>query len=403
MFEIDSLVIDLIFKAGATPSPEDLIEGLGGEEIARTRKLFDPDTVDPRVEMQLSPTVPFRKRDERRLMIIDDSVAPMRKDPRTEPVVPVDLRPEKDRLLALMDKLDVRLGRIMALGSWGDAVVVAHSARDLRAIALVSWALDPFVDADGNRRSQQLTPQDFEAKVLAYEKRLEELDEQAILANTGAARFERRDELLVLDMLSDDGTWDVRTSLAVEDSMAAVKQFSTFPGAPAAAGQPAAEPEAAAAPAPAKPAAEPEPPAAPEPAAAPAGPPVRASEYGDDVVLVFPPERWDLDIASAIGTKRWEEVLAPTDGIPGATRDRIYERGAGFLAPLEFLSEVFVDGKPLSKPDFEANAKDAGGGVRTMPVHCPRFGSALLIDTGDRGRFITSKTNAGPDILDLLS
>jgi hypothetical protein len=49
-------------------------------------------------------------------------------------------------------------------------------------------------------------------------------------------------------------------------------------------------------------------------------------------------------------------------------RDKIQRDGAGWIAPLEFLSEVFIDGKPLSKAEFEKGA--TYGGVRSMGVHC---------------------------------
>ena len=87
MLAIDSLVTDLNFAAGDGPDPEALLEALGGEEAIAELKILDPDMQDPRFEMQLSPSRPFRRRNERRLMIIDDSVAPMREDPETQPIM----------------------------------------------------------------------------------------------------------------------------------------------------------------------------------------------------------------------------------------------------------------------------------------------------------------------------
>ena len=93
---VDSLVTDLIFDANATLDQQTLVDGLGGEEAIGTRKLLDPDMLDPRAEMELSPSMPFRRRGERRLLLIDDSVAPMRPDPAENPVIPIDLRPFKE-------------------------------------------------------------------------------------------------------------------------------------------------------------------------------------------------------------------------------------------------------------------------------------------------------------------
>src|SRR5690606_20518282 len=105
-------------------------------------------------------------------------------------------RTEKERLIRVCQSAPVRLGRINALGSWGDAVLVARSARDLRGICLIPWALDPTMDVSGKRRASRLSQAEFEEKLLAFDKRLEELDEQEILAGMGPVNFERRGDLL---------------------------------------------------------------------------------------------------------------------------------------------------------------------------------------------------------------
>ena len=398
MLAIDSLVTDLMFQANAAFDPEDLVTALGGPEITATRKILDPDMQDPRFEMELSPSMPFRRRGERRLMIIDDSVAPMRKNPRRDPVVPLDLRPEKERLIAVCTAVPVRLGRLSALGTWGDAVIVVRDARDLRAICLLPWVLDPQIDTEGRKRATPLTEKEFETKILAYEKRIEELDESEILASLGPAKLERRGDLIVVDLLEPDGTWDIRTSLAMELAVAALEKFSLIPGAPyggkrkepaVAAGATRAAPRsppAAAGPANgASSAAEP----APAPVK-PAGPPLRAVEVGGRVVLIFPLERFDLDVAAALGKRDYGAFLQRNDDVTGPQRDRMHRDGAGFVAPLEFLSEVFLEGKPLSKPSFEAGARDVATGVRALDVHFPRFGPVVLLDVSGRGRFVSS-------------
>jgi hypothetical protein len=410
MLVLDSLVIDLIFSAGAELKPEKLVEAMGGEEIAASRLILDPDMQDPRFELELSPSLPMRRRGERRLLIIDDAAGSMRKDPRTEPIVPIDLRPEKERLLALCQAAPVRLGRLSALGSWGDAVLCARSAQDLRAVALLSWVLDPTVDVDGRKRANRLTQAEFETKVLAYDKRLQELDEKAILANLGPARLERRGEFLVVDVLEADGTWDVRKSIALENALAAIDQFSLIPGAPAtprpaqkgpqgpqaerAAGGKSGGPGGKSGKGETS---------RPEPPAAPAGPPLGYGEVGGRVVLIFPRERFDLDVAAALGKRDWDAVLRPSD-LPGPIRDRVFRDGAGFIAPLEFLSEVFVDGKPLSRPQFDQAAQQVETTrARSLEVHVPRFGPALLLDVADRGRFISSELVASSALVGLVA
>jgi hypothetical protein len=407
MLAIDSLVIDLIFKANADLKPEDLVKALGGEDIVRERKILDPDMQDPRFELELSPSMPFRRQGERRLMVIDDSVAPMRKDPRAEAVISIDLRPEKERLIQACTGAPVRLGRLNALGSWGDAVLVARDARDLRGICLIPWALDPTVDVAGKRRAGRLSQAEFEEKLLAFDKRLEELDEQEILASLGPVNFERRGDLLIVDVLENDGTWDLRRSMQMEAALAATDRFSLIAGAPAAKrvapkpdGKPAAAPNPARAAAPTRPAA---PPPAPAPAAPVSDlPPLRAASIGEQLVLIFPRERFDLDVVAAIGKRDWDAVLKPQDVLAGNQRDQVFRSGAGFVAPLEFLSEVFLEGKPLTRPDLDRLAQPVGEGARALEVHCPRFGPALLLDVSGRGRYITSERAAPEAVLALL-
>ncbi len=392
MLALDSLVTDLMFRGDAQLDQQQLIDALGGPEVAKQRKLLDPDMLDPRMEMELSPSIPFRRRNERRLMIIDDS-APLRADPQ-EPVVPVDLRPAREALIAMCEALPVKLGRLFALGSWGDAVLVARSARDLRGVCLIAWALDPTVDIDGKRRANQLGRAEFEAKIMAYEKRLDELDEEDILANLPPdVAVERRGELIIVDVLGPDGSWDQRRSAELEACLAAVEQFSTFPGAPRPKAAPPPPPPPPVVAAPVAPAAEP-------PAAA--GPPLITAELGGAVVLLFPAERFDLDIAAALGKRDWDHVIKSGDKLSGAVRDRIHKDGAGWVAPLEFLSEVFIDGKPLSRPAFDAGARAVVGDVRAIDVHFPRFGPVVLFDVPGRGRFVSSVVGRDAEVAALV-
>ena len=340
--------------------------------------------------MELSPSMPFRRRGERRLLVIDDQAITPRPDPQADPWIKSDLRPAKEALIAICQKLPVRLGRLFALGSWGDAVLVARNVRDLRGICLLPWALDPQVDVDGKRRQTPLSQKEFEAKIMAYEKRLEELDEKQILANLTGISFERRGELVVVDVLEPDGTWDQRKSIAMETKLAAIERFSLIPGAPAQP-MPSERPTKGM-----RPVSEggagkptPAPPAKPEPK----GPPLSAKELDGKVVLVFPAERFDLDVAAALGKRDWDQVVRRSDNLTGAMRDKIQRDGAGWIAPLEFLSEVFVDGKPLTKAEFEKSAATANG-VRSLEVHFPRFGPVTLLEIAGKGRFVTSLDNA---------
>jgi hypothetical protein len=386
--QLDSLVTDLIFQSSAAIDQKALIEGLGGQAALEGKQLLDVDRLDPRAEMELSPSMPFRRRGERRLLVIDDQAITPRPDPQADSWIKNDLRPAKEALIAIFQSLPLRMGRLFALGSWGDAVIVARNVRDLRGICLLPWALDPHVDIDGKRRQTPLSQKEFEAKIMAYEKRLEELDEQQIIASLSGAAFERRGDLVIVDVLEPDGTWDQRKSLAMESQLAAVERFSLIPGAPAQP-KPSERPTRNVRPPSESGAAKPAPPAKPEPK----GPPLAARELDGKVVLVFPAERFDLDVAAALGKRDWDQVVRRSDNLAGAVRDKIQRDGANWIAPLEFLSEVFVDGKPLTKAELE-KAATTSNGVRSMEVHFPRFGPVTLFEIAGKGRFVTSLETA---------
>ena len=381
---IDSLVTDLMFQGNAAIDQAKLIEGLGGQEALETKQLLDVDRLDPRAEMELSPSMPFRRRGERRLMIIDDKAIVPREDPQADPVIKSDLLPYKEQLIATCAALPIRLGRLFSLGTWGDAVIVARTARDLRGIALLPYALDPQVDVDGKRRQTPLSQKEFETKILAFEKRLDELDEEQIIAGLTGVTFERRGDLLIVDVLEADGTWDQRKSMLLEQQLSAMDRFSLLPGAPQPKGPAVQNGKPAAAKA--KPV---EPPPPPPPKEEPKGPPISTTEVDGAVVIVFPAERFDLDVAAALGKRDWDSVVRRSDNLSGALRDRIHRDGAGWIAPLEFLSEVFVDGKPLTKAEFERDSQKADG-VKSLDVHFPRFGPVTLLEIAGKGRFVTT-------------
>lgn len=387
--QLDSLVTDLIFQSTAAIDQKTLIDGLGGQDALEGKQMLDVDRLDPRAEMELSPSMPFRRRGERRLMIIDDQAITPRVDPQTDSWIRSDLRPAKEALVAACQRLPVRLGRLFALGSWGDAVLVARSVRDLRGICLVPWALDPQVDVDGKRRQTPLSQKEFEAKLMAYEKRLEELDDQQIIGSLTGVAFERRGDLVVVDVLEADGTWDQRKSMMMETQLAATDRFSMIPGAPAQP-RPADRPTKSIRPKTDKGTTKAE---APPPPPEPKGPPLTAREVDGQVVLVFPAERFDLDVAAALGKRDWDQVVRRTDNVTGAMRDKMQRDGACWIAPLEFLSEVFVDGKPLTKAEFEKSATTSNG-LRSMDVHFPRFGPVTLLEVAGKGRFVTSLDSA---------
>lgn len=389
MFAIDSLVLDLVFGASAKLTPELILDAIGGEEVAKTRVIVDPDVDLPQYETEVSPTVPLRQRGERRLLIVDESVAPLRKDPRADPIVARDLRSEKERLVNLVEKTGARLGRMSAFGTWGDAVIVVRSARDLRGLLLLGWALDPTTDMGGRRRATPLSKREFEEKLGSYEKRLDELSDAMILARVPPAQAFQRKEVLVIDLLSDvDGSWDIRKSYELEKRVSACELFAKIPGA-----RVAPEPEPA-----------PPPPQTPPPApppATPAGRPIQGTRVMNRLVLLIPAERFNLDSISALSRGLWE-ILREGDLVSGPDRDSLHREGGSFVAPLSFLSEVFLEGKPLDRRRFEGEGSLVEGGIRTLEAHLPRFGPVRVFEVGGK-RFVASDLSLDPmPIVDAL-
>ncbi|MCX5747403.1 MAG: hypothetical protein NT062_33480, partial [Proteobacteria bacterium] len=238
-------------------------------------------------------------------------------------------------------------------------------------------------------RATPLSQKEFEAKLLAFEKRLEELDDQQIIDGLTGLNFERRGDLVIVDVLEADGTWDQRRSMALEQQLGRMDRFSMLPGAPSAprpTDKPREVKNGAAAPRP-----------APAPRPEPKGPPLALSELDGAIMIVFPPERFDLEVAAALGKRDWDQVVRSSDAMTGSMRDRMHRDGASWIAPLEFLSEVFVDGKPLTKPEFEKTAMlvdVAGGSMKALEVHFPRFGPVTLVELAGKGRFVISHQDA---------
>ena len=51
---------------------------------------------------------------------------------------------------------------------------------------------------------------------------------------------------------------------------------------------------------------------------------------------------------------------------------------------------------------MNASPDTGEGGVRSLDVHCPRYGRVLLLDVPDRGRFIAAGLNDAQHVVGLL-
>src|SRR5262249_35358726 len=120
-------------------------------------------------------------------------------------------------------------------------------------------------------------------------------------------------------------------------------------------------------------------------------------EHAGRILLVIPAERFESETITALG-KRPLDALTSADSVSGKQRDAIHQHGAGFVAPLAFLSEVFIDGKPIDRRRFEAEATEAAPGIRALEGLLPRFGSVRILERGGK-RWVTSELAGDPAAL----
>ena len=153
MLQLDSIVTDLMFQAPRRSISKTLIEASAARTSLETKQLLDVDRLDPRAEMELSPSMPFRRRGERRLMIIDDRRRRRARIRQADPFIKADLRPFKEALIAMLpEAADAARPPVRARQLGRRGARRAQRARPARH-RLLPWALDPQVDVDGKRRA----------------------------------------------------------------------------------------------------------------------------------------------------------------------------------------------------------------------------------------------------------
>lgn len=115
----------------------------------------------------------------------------------------------------------------------------------------------------------------------------------------------------------------------------------------------------------------------------------------DELGVVVAPkgaELADTDILGPYVVSKLAGELPP--GLPRELQDDLQGKRVDFAVPVEFLSEVFVGDKPLSKPLFEAQAQTrelAGQTVQVLEVLGPRLGRGSYI-RGSRGGVFVSRS-----------
>jgi hypothetical protein len=113
----------------------------------------------------------------------------------------------------------------------------------------------------------------------------------------------------------------------------------------------------------------------------------------DELGVVVAPkgaELADTDILSPYVASKLAGELPP--GLPRELQDPLQGKRVDFAVPVEFLSEVFVGDKPLTKPTFEAQAqpRELGGQtVKVLEVLGPRLGRGTYIRGSGGGVFVS--------------
>ena len=85
------------------------------------------------------------------------------------------------------------------------------------------------------------------------------------------------------------------------------------------------------------------------------------------------------------------------EGLPDSLRAELQGRAIDFAVKVDFLSEVFLNNRPLSRPDFEAKSADFdldGETVSILEVFAPRLGAGSLIRRGRSNVFISRRPDA---------
>lgn len=81
-------------------------------------------------------------------------------------------------------------------------------------------------------------------------------------------------------------------------------------------------------------------------------------------------------------------------GLPRSLADELQGKRCDIAIAVEFLSEVFVENKPLSRPELQQRATTielGGRSLQALEVLAPRLGYGTLLSTGKRHAFISRK------------
>ena len=107
-------------------------------------------------------------------------------------------------------------------------------------------------------------------------------------------------------------------------------------------------------------------------------------------IVICEAELGDTDILSQYAVRKVAGELP--SGIQPSLVDQLQGKRIDFAVRVEFLSEVFIDDKPLTKTFFEAEstALEFGGAtLQRLEVLAPRLGRGTLLRRGRDGIFVS--------------
>ncbi|MGB1698496.1 MAG: hypothetical protein ACPHRO_01000, partial [Nannocystaceae bacterium] len=117
-------------------------------------------------------------------------------------------------------------------------------------------------------------------------------------------------------------------------------------------------------------------------------------EHG--AIVLCDAELGDTDILSNYAVRKVSGELPA--GIQPSLVDQLQGKRIDFAVQVEFLSEVFIDDKPLTKAFFEAESTPiefAGTSLRTLTVLAPRLGQGTLLRRDRQGYFVSRTSKYG--------
>lgn len=310
---------------------------------------------------------------------------------------------------------------LVAVGVYGVyawAMVLVEDVRWLHGLVLLDWLYNPRLDERGGMvpEDDESPPDDLlRAKLAVFRQIWTPARSAAFARRLGQGALQPIDDLQALTLLGPDGGFDPRywqqlamqvaisevRALAAQSKDAGPRPASSAPSGPGAIPPapkaPAAPPppadglsplaramkeaeERAASPAPQRSEPPPEPPAQ--------GPEARWARGPQGLLLVVPSDGLDARTLKKLresGTEGLTRREQPSAEDLQAWRDA----GAHFVVELPSLSRLFLDGRPLDGPTFEAAAVRLGP-LSTLECHLPRVARvlALLVPADPRPRIL---------------